>query len=164
MPPAAIGLAAGLGGALAGGIGGATNTRPPSLDPVQRKILDALLPQLFAKVQGPPTIDPIQQAGMFGQIAQSRTGADTGVTHALASRGLGRSGILGSALMQNQDVASTAQNTANLGLQQQAVELQQQNIGDIMGLLGVSNIPGQSGVGGFFSGIAPLLAFLGATH
>jgi|SRR5579863_9334978 len=161
MPPAAalgIGaLASGIGGALGGG-------RPPSLDPTQRNVLDSLLKQLYGNVQGTPTIDPVQQAGMYGNIAQSLTGANNQVTHALASRGLGTSGLLGGALMQNQNTASTAQNVANLGLQQEAVQLRQQNIGDIAQLLGVSNIPGQSGASSFFSGIAPLLGFYGAMN
>lgn len=169
MPPVAalapiLGAVGGIGGTIASGIGGATNTRPPSLDPTQRSILDQLLPQLFQQVQGTPKIDPIQQQLMYGNIAQSQTGANNAVTNSLVSRGLGQSGILGSGLMQVANQAQSSRNASDLGLQQQAVQLQQQKLGDILGLLGVSNIPGQSGVSGFFNGIAPMLAFMGAMN
>jgi len=154
-------LTAGLvgGGALLGGISGAVNTRPPSLDKVQKNALHSLIGSLLPTATGNPTIDPIQQALMYGQIAQGRSGADTAVTHALSSRGLGTSGLLGAGLLQNQNTASTNQNTANLSLQQQAI--QQKNIAaqDILGLLGVSNIPGQSTAGGFLAGLSPVLAY-----
>lgn len=158
MPPAA----AMAGGIAASGIGGMLNARPPSLDPTQSHTLDGLLKQLYGNVQGPATIDPVQQQAMYGNIAQSLTGANNQSTHALVSRGLGTSGLLGSALMQNQAGASSAQNSANLALQQQAVQTKQANIGDILGMLGISNIPGQNPIGGLFSGIAPLLGFMGA--
>lgn len=150
---------AGLIPALLGGITGASNTRPPSLDPTQRGSLDQLLQQLMGQVGGAPTIDPVQQALMYGNIAASRTGADTAVTHALSSRGLGTSGLLGAGLIQNQNVATQSQNAANLGLQQQAVQQRQMNIQDILGLLNVNNTPGQSGFGGFMAGLAPILAY-----
>jgi hypothetical protein len=69
--------------------------RPPSLDPSQQNALHGLLASLMPNATGTPQIDPIQQALMCGNIAASRTGADTALTHALVSRGLGRSGILG---------------------------------------------------------------------
>lgn len=161
---AALPLILGAGSAIAGGIAGATNTRPPSLDPTQQNALHNLLSSLMPNATGTPTIDPIQQALMYGNIAASRTGADTALTHALVSRGLGRSGILGEGLIQNQNTAQQAQNQTNLVLQQQAVQQKQLNIQDILGLLQVPNIPGQSGAGGFFGGVAPMLAFMMALN
>lgn len=159
MPFAAAAPIAGIASSLLGGIAGASNPRPPSLSPVQQQALNTLLPQLMQQVQGPVSIDPVQQAALFGQIAQSTTGANNQVTHALASRGLGQSGILGAALMQNANTAQTQQNNANLALQQQAIQQRQANIGDITQLLGVNNTPGQSTAGGFFSGLAPVMAY-----
>jgi hypothetical protein len=155
-------LTAGLsiaGPAILGGISGAANKRPPSLDPTQKGSLDSLLQQLMGQVKGTPTIDPIQQQLMYGQIAQGQTGANDAVTHALVSRGLGRSGLLGGALTQVANQAQTGRNTANLGLQQQAIQQRQLNIQDILGLLNVSNVPGQSTGGGFLAGLAPILAY-----
>src|ERR1700730_14352575 len=105
---AALPLILGAGGVLASGLGGALNTRPPSLSPVQQNALNTLLPNLMNGPYGAtktPTIDPIQQALLYGNIAASRTGADTALTHSLVSRGLGRSGILGAGLIENQNAA-----------------------------------------------------------
>lgn len=154
-----MGFLGGILSGLLGGIAGGSNTRPPSLDPTQRGSLDALIKSLMPTATGTPTIDPIQQALMFGNIAAGRTGADTAITHALSSRGLGTSGLLGAGLIQNQNVATQNQNQANLGLQQQAVQQKQLSIQDILGLLNVNNTPGQSGFGGFMAGLAPILAY-----
>lgn len=164
---AALPALMGIGSVIAGGISGASNTRPPSLSPVQQNALNTLLPNLMNGPYGAtktPTIDPIQQALLYGQNAQSLTGANNAVTHALVSRGLGRSGLLGAGLIQNQNQSQANQNNINLGLQQQAIQQRQLNIQDILGLLNVPNIPGQSSAGGFFGGIAPLMAFLGAVN
>lgn len=144
---------------LIGGIAGAANGRPPSLSPVQSQSLNALLPQLMGQVQGTPQIDPVQQALMYNQINQGLTGANNGVTNALVSRGLGQSGLLGAGLIQNQLGAQQARNTANLGLQQQAIQQRQANIQDILGLLNVNNTPGQSGFGAFTAGLAGPLSY-----
>lgn len=144
---------------LIGGIAGASNARPPSLSPVQSQSLNSLLPQLTGQVQGPVQIDPVQQALMYNQINQGLTGANNGVTNALVSRGLGQSGLLGAGLIQNQLGAQQARNTANLGLQQQAIQQRQANIQDILGLLNVNNTPGQSGFGAFISGLAGPLSY-----
>ena len=152
-------LTAGLGSALLGGLAGAANTRPPSLAPYQHKDLKALLASLMPVATGTPTIDPVQQMLMYGQIAQGRQGADTGVTHALTSRGLGQSGLLGAGLIQNQNQATANQNTANLALQQQAIQLKQAAIQQLLQGIGISDVPGQSGIGGFLAGLAPTLAY-----
>src|SRR5882724_3850052 len=97
-------LTAGIGTSLLGGLAGASNPRPPSLDPQQKNALDnVLIPGLTQRVQGTPGIDPVQQKLMYDQIARSTTGANNAVTNALVSRGLGHSGILGTGLMQNQN-------------------------------------------------------------
>lgn len=144
---------------ILGGIGGASNTRPPSLDPTQQRTLDQLLPQLLGNVQGPIQIDPVQQALMYGQIAANQTGANNAITHALVSRGLGHSGLLGQGLIQAGNQAQASRNEANLGLQQQAFQQRQLNLQDILGMLNVGSVPGQSKTGGFFAGMAPLLAY-----
>ncbi len=156
---AAIPAIAGIGSSLIGGIAGAANRRPPSLSGMQSGALDQLLKSLMPQATGTPTIDPIQQALMYGQNAQSLTGANNAVTHALVSRGLGHSGILGAGLMQNENQSQANQNNINLGLQQQAVQQRQLNIQDILGLLNVNNTPGQSGFGGFMAGLAPVAAY-----
>jgi len=147
-----------IAGGIIGGIGGATNRRPPSLDQTQSGILDNLLKQLYPQVGATPTIDKTQQAGLFDEIARSGVGGANRITNQLVSRGLGRSGLLASGLSQNSAAISGAQSQANLALQQQAVQQRNQTIQQILQLLGVSNIPGQSGIGGFFSGAAGGLA------
>jgi hypothetical protein len=156
------GLLAGGITSLLGGIAGAANTRPPSLSPSQSGALNGLLAPNSSLMQTafqPAGIDPIQQALMYGQNAQSLTGANNQVTHALVSRGLGRSGLLGAGLMQNANQSQTNQNQINLGLQQQGIQRQQMSIQDILGLLNVNNTPGQSGFGGFMAGLAPVAAY-----
>lgn len=143
-----------IGGAILGGIGGASNTRPPSLDPTQRFTLDALLKQLYPQVGVTPTIDPTQRALMFGNIAQEGVGGANRITNSLISRGLGRSGLLARGLVGNSQGVQAAQNQTDLGLQQQAIQQRNTTINQILSLLGVSNIPGQSGFGGFMSGFA----------
>lgn len=145
--------------ALLGGVAGATNTRPPSLDPTQRKSLDTLIPYLQNIATGPAGIDPIQKALMYGNIAGNQTGAMDAVTHALVSRGLGHSGLLGGALTQVVNQAQQNRNQADLSLQQQGVQIKQQDIQNLLSALNVQNIPGQSGIGGFFSGMAPIAAY-----
>src|SRR2546425_1019270 len=128
----------GLASSLLGGLAGLGNRRPPSLDPTQRQSLDELLKNLMPRATGTPQIDPTQQALMYGNIAQGQTGAFDAATHALTSRGLGRSGLLGSALMQVANQAQQNRNQANLGLQEQAVQQRQLSIQDILGLLNVN--------------------------
>lgn len=161
-------LTAGIGGlasSLLGGIAGATNTRPPSLSPGQSSALSNLLgtpgqpSQLLQTAMGTPKIDPVQQNLMYGSIAANQTGGMDAVTHALVSRGLGHSGLLGGALTQVANQAQAGRNQADLGLQQQAIQQKQLSIQDILGLLGVNNTPGQSGAGGFFAGMAPVAAY-----
>ena len=146
-------------GALAGGLSGLLNPRPPSLSPVQSGALNQLIPSLMAKTQGPAQIDPTQQAALFGQINQNTVGANNAAIHSLTGAGLGRSGLLGSALIQNQDQAASSKNQADLGLQQQAVQVQQQDLQSLIQALNVGNIPGQSGAGAAANGLAPLLAY-----
>lgn len=152
--PIAAALPAIIGGvgALAGGIGGATNPRPPSLDPTQRGTLDSLLKMLSGTVGTTPTIDPVQQAAERNQIAGAGVGGANRITNALVSRGLGRSGLLAQGLTQNSNQVASAQNQSDLSLQQQAISQRNTTIQQILGLLGVTNVPGQSGVSGFFSG------------
>ncbi len=152
-------IAGALVSGLLGGISGAANKRPPSLDPTQSGSLDALIKSLMPNATGTPQIDPTQQALMYNNIAQGQTGANNAVTNALVSRGLGHSGILGGALTQVANQAQSGRNEANLGLQQQAVQQKQLSIQDILGLLNVSNIPGQSKFGGFMQGMAPIAAY-----
>lgn len=153
------GLLTGGIGSLLGGLAGLGNKRPPSLDPTQSGGLDALIRSLMPNATGTPTIDPVQQQQLFGQNAQSLTGANNAVTHALTSRGLGRSGLLGAGLMQNQNQSQVNQGNINLGLQQQAVQQKQLSIQDLLGLLNVNNTPGQSGFGAFMAGMAPVAAY-----
>ena len=155
---AAIPAIAGIGSSILGGIAGASNKRPPSLDPTQSFTLDSLLKNLYPQTTAAPKIDPIQQAMMYNQIAASGTGGANRITNALASRGLGRSGLLASGLTQNSNQVAAAQTGTNLELQQQAVQQRNQTIQQILSLLGVQNIPGQSGFGGFMAGFAPPFA------
>lgn len=148
-----------IAGGIIGGIGGATNTRPPSLDKTQRFTLDSLLKNLYPTVGTTPTIDPKQRALMFGDIAQEGVGAANRITNLLTSRGLGRSGLLAKGLTENSLGVQAAQNQTDLALQQQAISQRNTTINQILSLLGVSNIPGQSGIGGFFSGAAGPFAY-----
>lgn len=151
---AAIPAITGIAGSLIGGAGGATNTRPPSLDRTQSTTLDSLLKTLSPTVGATPTIDPALRAGAFNDIAAGGTGGANRVTNALVSRGLGRSGLLSSALTQNSNQVSANQNSANQFLSNQAIQQRNTTIQQILGLLGVNNTPGQSGIGGFLSGFA----------
>src|SRR6266480_3810928 len=143
-----------IGGAILGGIGGATNKRPPSLDPTQSSTLDNLLKQLYPQVGATPKIDPTQQSLLYDEIAKSGVGGANRITNALSSRGLGRSGLLAQGLTQNSNQVAAAQTGANLDLQQQAITQRNTTIQQILGLLGITNVPGQSGIGGFLSGFA----------
>lgn len=155
-------LLGGLATSLLGGAAGATNARPPSLDPNQQNALASLLTpggNLMKTAGAPAGIDPVQQALLFGNNANSQTGANNAVTHALVSRGLGHSGLLGGALTQVANQSQQNQNQINLGLQQQGIQQKQMSIQDILGLLGVNNTPGQSGGGAFMAGMAPVAAY-----
>lgn len=143
-----------IGGAILGGLSGATNKRPPSLDKTQSTTLDSLLKQLYPTVGTTPTEDPKQRALMFGNIAQEGVGGANRVTNSLVSRGLGRSGLLARGLVGNSQAITGAQNNTDLALQQQAISQRNTTISQILSLLGVSNVPGQSGIGGFLSGFA----------
>lgn len=151
---AAIPAITGIAGSLIGGAGGATNTRPPSLDRTQSTTLDSLLQTLSPTVGAKPTIDPALRAGAFNDIAAGGVGGANRITNALTSRGLGRSGLLASALTQNSNQVSANQNSANQFLSNQAIQQRNTTIQQILGLLGVNNTPGQSGIGGFLSGFA----------
>src|SRR6266550_6145357 len=120
MPIAAA--AAPLIGSVIGGIGGATNRRPPSLDPTQSSTLDNLLKQLYPQVGATPKIDPVQQSLLYDQIAKSGVGGANRITNALTSRGLGRSGLLASGLAQNSNQVSVNQNSANQFLTNEAIQ------------------------------------------
>lgn len=146
---------------LLGGAAGAANTRPPALNPTQSAGLESLIGPNgpLWKLINNPTIDPIQQALLFGQNAQSLTGANNQVTHALTSRGLGRSGLLGQALMQNANQSQANQSGINLSLEQQAVQRQQSAMQALLQGLNVNTTPGQSGFGGFMAGMAPVAAY-----
>lgn len=151
---AAIPAIAGVASSVIGGLGGAANTRPPSLDKTQSTTLDSLINQLYPKTVQNPTIDPVQQSSIFDQIARSGVGGANRVTNTLTSRGLGRSGLLAAGLTQNSNQIAGEQTGANLQLQQQAVNQRNTTIQQILQLLGVNNTPGQSGIGGFLSGFA----------
>jgi len=163
MPLAAAApLIGALAGPLLGGIAGAANPRPPSLSPSQSGALNTLLSpgsNLSKLAFGNPQADPIQQALLYGQNAQSLTGANNQATHALTSRGLGTSGLLGQALTQNANQSQVNQGNINLSLEQQAIQRQQQSWQTISQLLGVNNTPGQSTGGAFMAGLAPVAAY-----
>jgi hypothetical protein len=157
MSTAAIG--GGLLTGLLGGLSGLFNPRPPSLSPVQQQALNSTLPTVASGAIAPLTLNPQVQQTDYAQIAQSLGGANDQATHALAARGLGRSGLLANALIQNAGSAQTAQNAAN----QSNLALSQQtklaNLQALSQLLNVNNTPGQSGFGGFMAGLAPLAAY-----
>jgi len=121
--------------------------------------MNQLIPSLLPTATGTQHIDPVQQGLMYGNIAQGQTGAFNAVTNALASRGLGHSGLLGGALTQIGNQAQSLRNQSDLGLQQQAFQQKQLSIQDLLGLLGTPNVPGQSGLGGFLAGMAPIAAY-----
>jgi hypothetical protein len=144
---------------LLGGLSGLFNQRPPALNPAQSGALNSLIPNLMGKATGTPTIDPTQQALMYGGVAQNQTGANNAVTNSLVSRGLGHSGILGGALTQVANQAQQSRNQGNMGLQQQAVQQQQFDLQTLLGLLNVNATGGQSGAGAFSAGMAPVAAY-----
>jgi len=157
-----MGFLGGILSGLLGGISGASNPRPPSLNPAQTGALNNLLgpgSNLSKLAYGTPQADPLQQAQLYGQNAQSLTGANNQATHALVSRGLGRSGLLGQALMQNSNQSQVNQGNINLSLEQQAIQRQQQAWQTIAQLLNIGATPGQSGFGGFMAGVAPIAAY-----
>ena len=141
------------------GIAGLFNKRPPALNPAQSGALNNLIPFLLQGAFGTPAIDPTQQALQYGNIAQSQTGANNAVTNALVSRGLGHSGVLGGALTQVANQAQSGRNASDLALQQQAIQRQQFDIGALLQSLGVNATGGQSGLGAFTAGLAPVAAY-----
>ena len=147
----------GIAGGIMGGLAGLGHRRPPSLDPTQRYSLDALLGELYPHNRGlgTPHIDPTQQGLLYNQIAAQGRGAENRITSQFAARGLGRSGLLAQGLMQNSAGMQQAQNQTDLTLQQQAMNQRNETIRQIIQLLGVNNIPGQSGLGAFMAGFAP---------
>jgi len=152
----------GLLSSLFGGIAGAANPRPPALNPAQTNALNSLLggsSNLMQLALGTPQPDATQRGYLFGQNAQSLTGANNQATHALTSRGLGRSGLLGQALMQNANQSQVNQGNINLSLEQQAIQRQQQAWQTIAQLLQTNATPGQSGFGAFTAGLAPVAAY-----
>jgi hypothetical protein len=154
-------MAAALGAipSLLGGLAGLFNPRPPALNNAQSGALNSLIPSLMNKAQGTPTIDPTQQALMYGNVAQNQTGAMNAATHALTGAGLGHSGLLGNALTQVANQAQQSRNQGNMGLQQQAIQQQQFDLQTLLGLLNVNATGGQSGAGAFTAGVAPIAAY-----
>lgn len=154
MPvPAIIGGAS----ALVGGLAGLGNRRPPSLTRTQSSTLDMLLKDLYPQTKS-TGIDPIQQALLYDEIARSGRGAETRLTNRFASRGL-RGGLVAQGLSDVSGNIQGAQNQANLMLQQQSIQQRNETIRQILGLLGVQDIPGQSGFGAFMAGAAGPLAY-----
>src|SRR5256884_3516155 len=145
-----------IGGLIGGVLSGRANKRPPSLDPTQSGSLDSLLKMLVPTVGTTPKIDPTQQALMYDEIAKSGVGGANRVTNSLVSRGLGRSGLLASGLVQNSNQIASAQTGTNLSLQNQAINQRNTTIQQILGLLGVGNIPGQSAFGGAMARAGPI--------
>lgn len=152
-------FAAPLIGSAIGGIAGLFNKRPPALNPNQTNDLNTLLTNLLPTATGTPKIDPTQQALMYNQINANQVGTGNNATNSLVSRGLGHSGILGTALTQVANQGQQDKNKADLGLQQQAVQQKQLTIQDILGLLNVNTTPGQSNAGAFSAGLAGPLAY-----
>jgi hypothetical protein len=152
-------FAAPLIGSAIGGIAGLFNKRPPALNANQTTDLNSLLTNLLPTATGAPKIDPTQQALMYNQINANQVGAGNNATNSLVSRGLGHSGILGTALMQVANQGQQNKNQADLGLQQQAVQQKQLSIQDIIQMLGVNTTPGQSNAGAFSAGLAGPLAY-----
>lgn len=144
---------------LIGGLAGLFNKRPPALNGPQTTDLNSLLGSLLPTAQGTPKIDPTQQALGYNNIAASQTGANNAVTNSLVSRGLGHSGILGTALTQVANQAQQGRNASDMNLQNQAIQQKQLSIQDILGLLNVNTTPGQSNAGGFSAGMGPILAY-----
>ena len=144
---------------LLGGLAGLFNKRPPALNPAQSGALNTLIPSLMGKATGTPTIDPTQQALMYGGVAQNQTGAANAATNLLTSRGLGHSGLLGGALTQVANQAQQSRNQGNMGLQQQAIQQQQFDLQTLLQLLNVNATGGQSGAGAFTAGLAPVAAY-----
>lgn len=145
------------GSALIGGLAGRANKRPPSLTRTQSSTLEMLLKDLYPQTKQ-TGIDPIQQGLLFDEIARSGRGAETRLLNRFASRGL-RGGLVGQGLSDVSGNIQQSQNVANLGLQQQSITQRNQTIQQILALLGVQNIPGQSGLGAFLGGAAGPLAY-----
>lgn len=154
------GAIGGIGSSLIGAIAGGANKRPPSLSPQQQQAQNSDIAAAEKSATGPATIDPTQQAAIYGNIAQSTTGANDALTHALAARGISKSsGVEGAGLIANQAQASSNQNTANLNLSQQALQNQQFNRSLLNNLTQTPNIPGQSTTGAVTAGAAAPLAY-----
>ena len=160
MPVAAA--IAPLAGAAIGAISGASNPRPPSLTPQQNTALNASLASNSATANAPASIDPVQQALMYGQNARNTVAANNATTNALASRGLGSSGILASGIQQNEDTNQVNNSNTDLALQQQSIQQKDFANQMIASLTKVSDIPGQSTLGAATAGAAgPLTAAIG---
>lgn len=157
MPVAAA--VAPLAGSVIGAIAGGANKRPPSLSPQQQQAQNSDIQLAEQGASGTPTIDKTQQSALFQNNAQQLTAANAGLTDSLASRGLGRSGVLAQGLINNQAQSSANQNNINLNLQQAAVQNQQFNRSLLNNLTQTPNIPGQSTTGAVTAGAAAPLAY-----
>lgn len=144
---------------LLGGVAGLFNKRPPSLSPVQSGALNNLIPSLQQGATAAPHIDPTQQALMYNNVAANQTGGFNAANHALTAAGLGHSGLLGNALTQVANQAQQSRNQGDMGLQQEAFQRQQFDIQALLQAIGVNNTPGQSNMGAFSAGIAPVAAY-----
>ena len=144
---------------LLGGVAGLFNKRPPSLSPEQSGALNSLIPNLQKGAEATPQIDPAQQALMYNNVAANQTGGFNAANHALTAAGLGHSGLLGNALTQVANQAQQSRNEGNMGLQQQAIQRQQFDIQSLLQAIGINNTPGQSNMGAFSAGVAPVAAY-----
>jgi hypothetical protein len=155
MPVAAA--VAPLAGSVIGAIAGGANKRPPTLSPTQKAANDADLAAATRSATGPATIDPTLQATALDANARSLTGANAQVDHALASRGLGRSGVAAAALQNNAAQSSANQTGITNNLQNQAIQNQQFNRQLIAALTKTPDQPGQSTFGAVANGLAGTL-------
>ncbi len=161
---AAVAPLASLASPIIGAIAGGTNKRPPSLSPQQQQAQNTDIQAATKSATGPVTIDPTQQAAVYDNIARSTAGANDATTHALVSRGLGRSGILAGGIENNEAVAAGSQNQANLSLEQQALQNQQFNRTLLNQLTQTPNLPGQSTAGAVSAGAAAPLAYVAQNY
>jgi hypothetical protein len=155
MPVAAA--IAPIAGSVIGAVAGSANKRPPSLSPTQQTALNSTINAALPTANGAPTIDPTLQATALDANARSLTGANNQVDHALASRGLARSGVAAAALQNNAAQSSANQTNITNNLQNQAIG--QKNFAQqlIAKLTQTPDIPGQSGLGAFTASLAGTL-------
>lgn len=147
----------GIGSSVLGSI----LNRKKGLGKKQRGILNQLLTSLSSQANAPLTVDPVQRALLFEQIAGSAQGARNRLTNDFAARGLSESGLKGEEFGRVERTAQGAQTAAVADLLNQAQARRTQSQQQLQSLLfGIPSVQGASAAGVGLSSLGEVLGYL----